>query len=439
MVNRILKLAGFLSVFAALLLLSYVAPASASITDNIRGIAYTGSNGYIVFNCLDDNFGGRFPFIFPFLFRVPPCSYPYGVNLDANNNFSGEAWNEAKGFVTFEATSTPSDDFRALCNNGNTCTNANSCTACYNEGDGKVYGYMRVVGGEWIRLDNTVINPTTQITNFEAASQPGVFSGYATSTTFGAISFNCSNDNSCGANDYKVKIGPLEIRQMLAPNWGSKEACTQGANKAVLSWNIRSGSQASYQVIVNTVDSTSTPFFDSGKLTGDAKQIPISGLTYNKQYYWFLKLWDDVGSSTPWRQFNTSGTKDKITDIFAANANTKTFLSYKHKFPRPTFTFSPSEIVIATSTNSFISNSSYYNDGDVLQPCTGSVCTLAWSTSDTRATILSPNTASTSIMFTKATSTSVTLTSTDDSFYSCSTSTILNVNYALPIWKEIKP
>ena len=442
MVNRILKLAGFLSVFAALLLFSKIAPASASIGDNIRGIAYTGSGGYIVFNCLDDNFGGRFPFTFPFLFRQPPCTYPYGVNLDANNNFSGNAWNEAKGFVTFNAPSTPSDDFRALCDNGNTCTNANSCTACYNETDEKVYGYMRVVGGEWIRLDNTVINPTTQITNFEAASQPGVFSGYATSTTFGAISFNCSNDNSCLTNDYKVKIGPLEIRQQLGPNWSGVEACVQGADKAVLSWNLRSGVQSNYQVIVNTVDSMSNPFFDSGKVAGDAKQLLISNLDYSTQYYWFLKLWDDTGTSTAWRQFNINNPgriKDKITNSFASTANPKTFLTYKHRFPRPYFTWSPTDIVIATSTNSFVSTSSYYNSADILQPCNGSTCALTWSTSDTRANILSPNSASTSIMFTRATSTVVTLTAQDNDLYACSIPAVMNVNYALPVWKEIKP
>jgi hypothetical protein len=98
----------------------------------------------------------------------------------------------------------------------------------------------------------------------------------------------------------------------------------------------------------------------------------------------------------------------------------------------------PSEITIATSSNSFVSNSSYYNDANVLQPCTGGVCAFNWSTSDSGASILSTTTASTSIIFTKATSTTVTLTSTDDDIYTCSTSTVLNVNYALPLWKEVK-
>lgn len=442
MVSKALKILSFLSVVAAFLLLSKVSPASASAGDNIRGIAYTGTKGYIVFNCLDDNFGARFPFTFPFTFKVPPCTYAYGVNLDANNNFSGNAWNESAGFVTFNASSTPSDDFRALCNNGNTCTNANSCTACYNETDGKVYGYMRVVGGEWIRLDNTVVNPTTQITNYNAP-QPGIFSGYATSTTFGAISFNCSNDDSCATNDYRVKIGQLEIRQQTAPNWGSNEACSQRANQAVLKWNIRSGVQSAYQVIVSKENSTSTGVIANVTASTSATRVSLSSLEYDTPYYWFLRLWDDTGSSTPWRQFNISGTKDWITDNYTRNTqigNSKTFTSYKHEFPLPAFTWTPNQIIIATTTNSFVSNSYYYNDSsNTPHECTGSICTLLWTTSDSRAEISSSTFPMTSIMFTKATSTIVTLTSTDDTYYTCSTSTILNVNYDLPLWKEINP
>jgi hypothetical protein len=166
-------------------------------------------------------------------------------------------------------------------------------------------------------------------------------------------------------------------------------------------------------------------------------------LEYDTPYYWFLRLWDDTGSSTPWRQFNITGTKDWITDNYTRNTqigNSKTFTSYKHEFPLPLFTWTPSEILIATTTNSFISNSYYYNDpSNTPRQCTGSPCALRWTTSDLRAEIYSPTSATTSIMFTKATSTVVTLTSTDDASYVCSTSTILNVNYDLPLWKEINP
>ena len=444
MVNRILKLAGFLSVFTAILLFSNINFASASAAENLRGWANNSTYGYISFNCLDDGYAGHFTFTFPFVFNIGPCAYNnHGVNLDDKNNFSGDAWNSVLGFITFNATSTPLDDFRTLCNNGNTCTTANSCTACYNEGDQKVYGYMKVVStGEWIRLDNTIINPTTQMTNY-LAPQPGIFSGYATSS-FGSISFNCSDSGTCGTNDYKVRIGPLEIRQMVAPNWGSTEACTIGANHATLKWNRRSGTQTAYQVIVSTSNSTSTGVVvDSGQINNASTQFSFVTPSYDTPYYWFLRLWDETGAPIAWRQFNTSGTKDWITDNFARNSvigNSKTFASYKHEFPRPNFSWTPSEIIIATTTNKFISSSVYYNSGAPTTPqaCSGVSCIFSWATTDSGATILSPTASSTSIMFTKATSTAITLTSTDPDAYVCSTSTILNVNYALPLWKEIK-
>lgn len=442
MSKRVFKLMGFLSVLTAFLLGVNLQKANASVEDNVRGFAYTDKQGYLIFNCLDDNFGGRFPFVFPFAFKVPPCTHPYGTHLDLNNNFSGDAWNEILGYVTFDSTTIPPlEDFRAKCQNGNTCTAANHCTACYNKNDGKVYGYMRVViGGEWIRLDGP-INPSTQISKSDTAL-PGIFTGYASSTPFGSISFNCLNDGSCATNQYEVKIGPLEIEQLLAPNWSSAEACFQPANRATLKWTRRSGVQSAYQVIISTQNNTSTGLLYSA--SSSASQITVTNLAYDTPYYWFLRLWDDRGEVTPWRQFDTSS-GDWISDNYSRNTQrnlidpNKTFTTYIHEFPRPVFSYTPTQIIIATTTNSFVSASSYYDSYNVLHPCSGSTCFYQWQTSDASATILSPTTASTSIDFTKATNTTVTLKVSDNDNYFCATSTTVNANYSLPLWKEVKP
>lgn len=445
MILRALKTVIILSGLAAFLLLGQPDKAVASETENIRGWASTGQNGYIIFNCLDDGYAGRFPIHFPFYFNVEPCSMrQHGVNLDANNNFSGSAWNQAKGYVNFFSSTIPvglDESFRTKCNAP--CTQANSCIACYNEdqADQQVYGYMVVSSTqEWIRLDNLAVSPHTQITNYNAAS-PGIFSGYATSTAFGQISFNCTNDNSCTTNPYAVKIGPLEIRQLIAPNWAAEQACSaQGANNAILGWNRRSGEQKSFEVIVNNVNSTTSPIYYSGLVNSNtATQHPIYGLAYNTPYYWWLRVWDKNGVATPWRQFNTNGTKDWITDNYQGGQDTRTFISYKHEFPKPLFTWTPEEIVIATTSNRFISNSTYSISGNNQTPCVGSACIFKWTTSDGAASILTDTAASTSIEFTKATNTVVTLSAKDAAGYICSTSTVLNVNYALPLWKEIKP
>lgn len=412
---------------------------------NIRGLAYNSTYGYISFNCLDDGYAGRFPFRFTFPFYIEPCAdIKHGVNLDANNNFSGEAWNSVLGFITFSSSSTPpASDFRTLCNNDNSCTAANSCTACYNEVDQKIYGYMQIVStGAWIRLDNNIYNPSPQITNY-LAPDPGIFSGY-TGTSFGPISFNCADSGACTLNNYRVWIGPLEVRQMTAPNWAAADACSSQAKKAVLKWNRRSGRQTGYQIILSTQNSTSTGvIFDSGYISTLATQAVVDLPYYDTPYYWFLRLWDENNQPNSWRQFNVSGTKDWITDNYVHNQQknpgdwAKTFTSYKHEFPLPSFSWSPEEILVATTTNSFISSSRYYNGGTV-QNCSGSICSFLWSISDPSGTITFPTAASTSIMFTRATNTVISLSVTDGDIYTCATSTILNVNYALPLWKEIK-
>ncbi len=441
MTKKLLNIVGFISVVTALLLFSNIKSTLASEAHNIRGWAYNSTYGYISFNCLDDGYAGRFPFAFPFAFNIPPCySNSHGVNLDASNNFSGEAWNSVLGFIDFSsASSTPSNVFRAQCPS---CISG-VCSACYKESTREVFGYMKIrTTGEWIKLDG-LPNPT-QITRYEDP-QPGIFSGYA-SSTFGAISFNCTDTGTCATNNYRVEIGPLEIRQMIAPNWSSNEACSLGAKTAVLKWNRRSGTQSAYQVIVSTANSTTTgKIFDSNQVNNSATQVSLNLPNYDTPYYWFLRLWDDEGTPTAWRQFNTVN-GDWISDNFVRNSqkNTidpnKTFTSYKHEFPKPLFTWSPEQIIIATTSNSFVSNASYYNDSNTLQPCTGSICSFLWTVTEPSINdILTPTLASTSIEFSRATSTVVTLSVTDDAVYTCSTSTILNVNYALPLWKEIKP
>ena len=199
--------------------------------------------------------------------------------------------------------------------------------------------------------------------------------------------------------------------------------------------------ETAYELIVSTANSTSTGVIvDTGKVSNNATQYYFTPPSYDTPYYWFLRLWDDTDTPIAWRQFNTNGTKDWITDNFTRNSqigNLQTFTSYRHEFPLPSFTWSPTQIVVATTSNSFISNSSYYTDANSLQTCSG-VCSYNWSVSDAGAVITGTTSPSTSILFTRATNTSVTLSATDDDTYTCSTSTLLDVNFLLPTWKEVK-
>lgn len=446
--NKFLNFVIFTFIFFAVSFVS-ADKALASENHNVRGWADS-PWGYISFNCLDDGFAGHFPFTFPFVFNMAPCvDNQHGVNLDFNNNFSGKAWNSLLGDIALESSLTPPDEtFRSLCNNGGTCTAANNCIACYNEDDEGIYGYMYVEStATWIRLDS----PTAvTLSNYEAVT-PGIFRGYASvsdGTLNGTVKFSCLDEGVCDTNNYQVKIGPLEIKQLIAPNWGAQDACgLSQANRAILRWERRSGMQSAYQVIVSLQNSTSTgivynSFKVSHPISNPVKQVTLS-LAYDTPYYWFLKLWDDRDVETEWRQFDTQLNGDWVTHNWDRNVQRspdpyKTFTSYKHEFPKPYFTWEPEEIVAATTSNSFISGSYYYNDGNTYSSCEGVNCQYLWTTSDVDDDITYPTTASTSINFARVINNLITLRVSDNDGYTCSTSTVLDINYALPLWKEIK-
>lgn len=424
-------------------------PASADINDNVRGIAYNATYGDISFNCLDDTAGGHFPYTFPFSFFVPACSSnTHGVNINSQGNFSGEAWNDGLGEITFYATSTPPDNYAFAANCPNTCNLANNCTACYRESDQKIYGWAKVLStGEWWRFDGA-FSPQAAISSY-ISPNPGIFSGYASSSA-GAISLNCSNDSSCATRDYKVYRWPLEVHDLSAPNWSFSQSCDNGALKSVMKWNITSGTQSAYQVLINTSNSTSSPFWDSGKIIGSARQYmcPNSldgcALNYNTHYYFWVRLWDEDNATTSWRQYNT-GLGDTLTDNSAGNASSAdpslTYTTYSHEFPVPYFTWDPIDVLVGTTTV-FSGTSQYYTNAQPNtnpQACSYGPCAYLWTTTDLGAIIASSTYPNTNIVFAKATNTSVTLKSTDPDGYHCSTSTLLNVNFVLPIWKEIKP
>lgn len=433
--------------------------AQASLSDNIRGLANS-LYGYISFNCLDDDFAGRFPFIFTFRFNVPACSLSnHGVNLGLDNKFTGQAWNPTLGYIDMNPAGPPPDNYASTNAHCQSPCNASNCLSCYNEIDQRVYGWARqaVTDGEWIEL-NSAVNPPTMMTNY-AAPTPGIFSGYA-SSSFGAISFNCTNDSSCGTFDYKVYFWKLDLEEMSAPNWSFAEACSGGARKAVFKWSRRGGTQSAYRVIVNTVNSTSSPVFDSGKIYGVAQQLACPGPNcvniidssiftpaYNTTYYWWLQLWNNNDEETEYFQFNTDVYGSQaLTDNVIYNQTVNpdddnlTFTTYRHEFPTPFFTWTPFEPIVGSSTE-FISNSAYYSGvgPGASQPCVGGNCTLLWTASDPAAIISSTNTPTTSITFVNIRPQTVSLAVTDQDQYTCSmTSPTLTINFELPIWKEVK-
>jgi len=440
----------------------------------LRGLAYWGTNGYVSFNCLDDingdrldvlnNLSGSGLYVPPddkFHFFAPACMFnTHAVTLDANNNFGGQAWNHSQDFISFSGTNTPPDNYAATSGShcSHTCNSSNSCYACYNEAEQKVYGWARVdKTGDWIRLDSA-LNPSVKLQTCNSATivlpgfdiQPGDFVGNA-SSVLGDLSFNCESESggsTCATTAYKVYISNLSIGSLTAPHWSYGDACSNGnALAADLNWCVKSGAQAAYEIVINKTDfgatpSTSTAFCWSGiassSIASDFYPQLSCGtkMQYGTNYYWWIRLYDTNGSSTEWYQYygNTNADSDGNVDN-----NPKTFTTYKHEFPTPYFTWSPTDILVGTTT-SFVSSSTYFTNSspNVPQVCNNVFCRYLWTTDDNLAIIASSTYANTGIIFNSATNTKVTLTVTDNENYFCTRAVITSINYDLPVWREIK-
>jgi hypothetical protein len=161
------------------------------------------------------------------------------------------AWNDTIGWIDFYSTNnvniysdrlegyaSSSVGFIALnCNstpNGNICNPPTLNFKVSNDGSGNLSGWAWNDAIGWISFDSATasssypyqvtINPST-----------GEFSGWAWNDIVGWISFNCSNTNTCGTSDYKVKT-----------NWNTVPA-TATLTSSIFDTGVSSG------VAINTI------------------------------------------------------------------------------------------------------------------------------------------------------------------------------------------
>lgn len=463
---------------AGFLFLLFVAaiPKAEATTSTVRGIGWLGDTYQVVyFNCMDDVAGDRLDYTgnlynFPeprgFHFFINPCQagMKHGVYIDTQGNFSGQAWNPTLGFISFSGTQTPPDGYGSTSSNcPNTCNASNGCWACYKESDQRVYGWARIdSSGEWLRLDSGMSPAPVSLQSCDLANsvfpghgvQSGEFVGYAAAysgnTNFtGSLSFNCESEaggSACGTRNYKVYISNLTLGRLSAPNWTYAQACNNALG-ATLRWCKRSGTQTAYEIMVNTSNTPNpaTAVCWSGKKYSDyATQYNFpnsdcASLSYNTNYYWWVRAYDENDVPTDWYQYYGNSISD--TDGNPDN-NALTFTTFKHKFPSPYFSWSPYEPLVGTSTLFTSAGSQYYTTAQptLAQSCAGSNCRYAWSVSNATYTVSSSTAATTTIIFTNSVKGAVVnLGIRDVDNYMCSSSTApMEINYDLPLWLEVK-
>lgn len=481
-INTLLMTVGFLFfIFIA------AVPKAEAATSTVRGFGWLGDiYQNVYFNCLDDVAGDRLDregnfngFLDPpgFRFYVNPCQagMQHAVEISDNGNFSGQAWNPTLGFISFSGTQAPPDGYGSTSSNCPTkCNASNYCWACYKESDQRVYGWARIdKSGEWLRLDSglepaPVSLQSCDLTNFVFPGHDipsGEFVGYAASDPgnvdfTGTLSFNCESElggSACATNNYKVYISNLTLGKLTAPNWSYEQACSNALG-ATLRWCKKSGTQTAYEVMVST---SPTPDPDMAVCRSGIKNSDYAMLQYNfpssdcpgaleygKNYYWWVRAYDENNVATDWYQYNTNsatssdGNPDGISGPDFREDNALTFTTFKHKFPSPYFSWSPYEPTVGTSTFFTAVASKYYLTGNptLAQSCDGSNCFYSWDVSNVTHTISSSTTATTTIVFTNSVKGAIiNLELRDADSYMCSSSTApMEINYALPLWREVK-
>jgi len=434
----------------------------ASADDKVSGWAWNSNIGWVSFNCLGEN---------------PACSGTnYGVTVDLNTgHFSGYGWSSNVGWISFNETGAPDYGFNASCLSTGSCAGAANCTACYNWNDHKVYGWAKILtmgAGGWIKFNGSwdkgvSIDPAT-----------GEFSGWAWNANDGGsglgwTSFNCANDNSCGASNYKV-IGqinrPPRADSLTAPNWSYAEA-KDNAKQANLQFSFvdpDSGSYGGkYQIIIKKSDDSLV--LDTGECTGYGTpsayckidnticmkngdtgcinagdcvcQFQLGGeLNYAAGYKWSVKVWDNYGSASALTPYSSSSDTPSQADDGAV----PTFTTYKHKFPAAAPTCFPEKPSKGEKVKCTANSQRFFSDlPAAAKACDQNTCGWLW-TKPSGAGIDDSATSTPTLIFNNVGRNTVILRVTDktdtgaEPYYSEFTVTI-DVNAKLPRWKEVKP
>ena len=180
----------FLKIIVFFLLLSSTAligEVSANSGDRIKGYAWSDTIGWISFNCYDYGHCGT-------------SNYGVDVSLTSSNieDVTGYAWSDNVGWISFD-----------YCHNYDTCEGPT-----YDETTNKLSGDVMVLSG---LLDpNDGWDGLIKLSDFSGTHPygPVVNSGEFTNYSWGSdnigwISYNCSDDNSCGTSNYAVTLDPF--------------------------------------------------------------------------------------------------------------------------------------------------------------------------------------------------------------------------------------
>jgi hypothetical protein len=205
-----------------------------------------------------------------------------------------------------------------------------------------------------------------------------------------------------------------------------------------------------YEVAFNNTNSTSTGLvYDTGRRLGGGMTSFVASTsnsvmsTYGQHVYWWVRVWDDFGFVSHWRQFNTS-VGDTLTDNINGNLSSPnsnlTFTLYNHEFPFVKFSYKPANPLAYNPVTSTDISIYYTNASPNTNPLNcwhshAAYCAYHWSAAGTLTN--SATTSSSTVMTFKYYKTAqINDKITDPDGYTCVSSTPGFVVDLLPTWKE---
>ncbi len=402
----ILTTIGFLGYLGTGSIKEYFYSAKAAVSDNFSGYAWSENIGWISFNNTSGGGGTS-----------------YGVKTDlGNGDFSGYAWSEHIGWISFNRADTgnpPSAPF-----NG-----GNGTIAKYNVLTREITGWARVLanGGGWdgwIRFCDTSVAKCSTANRIAKIDTNGDLQGWAWSdAVVGWISLNCANQGNCGVSNYKVMAvvnqAPSTSNLLVTqPNY-----CKSGP-AATFNWSFSDpdpgNTQSAYQVQVATNSGFSGPgtVVDSNKVSSASNSYATGSgkLVYNSTYYWRVRVWDNY-------------------DLVSAWASGSNFTTPKHVYPTVNFKASP----LSPSVNETVQFTDLTTGGATINGWTWNIQDATYQ-DGTNANSQNPK-----VKFTVTGTKTITLVAKDVDNYQCSNadtaSSLQNLNIRLPLpgWKEVAP
>lgn len=293
----------------------------------------------------------------------------------------------------------------------------------------------------------------------------------------GWLSFNCSNEASCGSSNYMVltTFSAPPIANELSVDEGSycySDDTPPGRPLfPTFYWTFvdpePSDSQGFYQVQVATDFNFSSLVKDSGKVStagipGNPQSfsyaVPTALPAYDTTYYWRVRVWDNWNTtSTGWNNTSWFYPPSASGTPPTAPALATSFTTPLHAYPDPGFTWYPStpaagEFVQFCSVQEggvcALNVSTCYDINNLSTPCNGSNPSTVFQWSFPAGTSFATGSSATSsnprVKFASSGDKVVWLNITDNSIppagsASCTTTDTVGIYVPLPTWKEISP